>query len=125
MASTLYFHGHPINRKEAKNDVGLKIAQDVSSELEKLMWDLYLDFENDFQNRKAFFPAGDLALMPAPPQNAPKRKEYDLLHVMIESTGLSSRNVSKRRFTLIQPQPTQRILDEEILSVEWSHSPVA
>ncbi len=124
MASKLYFHGHPINRKEAKNDVGLKIAQNVPSQLETAMWNLYMDFEKEFQNSAPFFPAGDLSQLPIQ-GNTPRRKEYELLHVMIESSGLSSRNLSKRRFTLFQPQPGQRIVDEEILSIEWNHSPVA
>lgn len=119
MGSKLYFHGHPINRKEAKEDVGLKITQNLDPELENLMWDLYLDFEREFENRNPFYPLGDLCSMAGA---ATKTKDYTLLHGLIESTGLTSRNVSKRRYTLIQPQPGQRALDEAILSLEWNHS---
>ncbi len=34
MASKLYFHGHPINRQEAKNDLGLKVCLDLPAQLE-------------------------------------------------------------------------------------------
>ena len=45
MKSKLYFHGHPINRKEAK-ELNLKISFPSPKE-EKLIWDLYLEYEND------------------------------------------------------------------------------
>jgi hypothetical protein len=56
MASKLYFHGHPINRKEAENDLHLKVAKKVPDRVEKLMWDLYLDFEKDFKNQDIYNP---------------------------------------------------------------------
>ncbi len=124
MGSKLYFHGHPINRKEAKEDVGLKVAQNVKPELEDLLWDLYLDFEKEFENREPFFPAGALSAMAIPTGNPPppRKMEFTLLHGIIESATLSSKNKSKRRYSLIQTQPGQRMLDEEILSLEWNHS---
>src|SRR5262249_11929049 len=45
MASKLYFHGHPINREEAKKDLRLKVNANLTPELETTMWDLYKDFE--------------------------------------------------------------------------------
>lgn len=63
MASKLYFHGHPINRQEAKADLKLKITE-PAMELEEAMWQLYLDFEREFENDKVFNPAADLAAMP-------------------------------------------------------------
>ena len=35
------------------------------------MWDLYKDFEIEFENQSEFFPAGDLAAQATPPPNAP------------------------------------------------------
>lgn len=60
MASKLYFHGHPINRVEARNDLKLKVAQNVKPEFESLMWELYKDFEIEFNNVNTFNPAADL-----------------------------------------------------------------
>src|SRR5206468_9892687 len=34
MASKLYFHGHPINRQEARDDLHLKVTLEVPPELE-------------------------------------------------------------------------------------------
>jgi hypothetical protein len=50
MASRLYFHGHPINRREAKEDLRLKVSTELTAELEAVMWDLYREYEEEFQN---------------------------------------------------------------------------
>jgi hypothetical protein len=71
MASKLYFHGHPINRQEAKDDLKLKVTTDISPELEAAMWSLYLDYEEEFENLSVFNPAGDLAAMSGTPPMVP------------------------------------------------------
>jgi hypothetical protein len=38
LASKLYFHGHPINRKEARVELKLKVAENIPPELEASMW---------------------------------------------------------------------------------------
>src|SRR3972149_2180085 len=63
MASKLYFHGHPFNRNEATKDLKPKINLDLVPELESAMWNLYKDFESEFQNQSIFSPQGDLATM--------------------------------------------------------------
>jgi len=120
MASKLYFHGHPINRNEAKNDLRLKVDPEPVRELEDAMWGLYLDFEDEFRNREIFDPTPDLCTLAAT-QN-PAVKEYELLHAVVESRGLSSRFLTKRRLTLVQlPQPGQRVVQEDMLSQGWTH----
>ncbi len=129
MASKLYFHGHPINRREAKDDLRLKVNSELTPELEAAMWDLYKKYEEEFQNLDTFNPAGDLAqaLTPTPtpqPTSLPQ-KEYELLHAMVESTRLSSKMTTKRRFTLLGfQQPGQPAIREDILSQGWNHSQV-
>ncbi len=48
LVEKLYYHGHHVNRKEAKS-IGLKVInpEELSSELSELMWQLYLDYETD------------------------------------------------------------------------------
>lgn len=149
MASKLYFHGHPINRKEAKSDLKLKVVE-PPMDLEEVMWKLYMDFEQEFKNLTVFNPAEDLAAMPAPstapavPPGAsvpptvaapaaippgPKEKTYELVHAMIESEGLSSRHFTKRRYThmgmvMTPAGPAPHIL-EELLEQAWNHSAAA
>ena len=66
MASKLFFHGHPINRLEAKTDLKLKVCDDLKPDFENTIWKLYLDFETEFKNTEAFNPAMELASIPAP-----------------------------------------------------------
>lgn len=128
MASKLYFHGHPINRREAKDDLRLKVILDLEPALESAMWDLYRDYEQEFKNDIPFFPLGDLLSMKGQKQQQPPTKqEYELTHGIIESERLSSKHTTKRRFTLyeaVAQNQIQRLLDEEVLSQGWKHSPV-
>ena len=126
MASKLYFHGHPINRQEAKNDLRLKVVSELTPQLESAMWDLYKEYEEDFQNLDTFNPAGDLAQAPlqnVQPANLPT-KEYELLHAVVESARMSSKMTTKRRFTLLGFQAGQPAIREDILSQGWNHSQV-
>jgi hypothetical protein len=123
MASKLYFHGHPINRKEARDDLHLKVSPSSNNQLEELMWNLYLDFEAEFENTSIFNPAGILVTQ-TQPQNAPNSVDCTLLHAMIESPKLSSRFTTRHRFTSLQLAPGQTAIRDDVLSQLWSHSPV-
>lgn len=59
LTSKLYYHGHPINRKEAREQIGLKTVINATPELEKLMWDLYLEYENEIKADDPFDPLMD------------------------------------------------------------------
>lgn len=139
LASKLYFHGHPINRKEAKEDLKLQVKE--VPEVEDDMWKLYLDFESEFENQKEYNPIADMAAVqlsndsqatsvPPPAKDsplgspgAPPSKEYELLHTVIEDCNFCSRQVSRRRVSQIPPgQPGHPEFREELLGLGWSHS---
>lgn len=126
LASKLYFHGHPINRQEAKQDLGLKVNLEVQPELETLMWDLYKSFEEEFQNAVIFDPVVELQGLGSPPNaqgpNPPKTREFELFHASIESGRYASRYATRRRATLVQIQLGQQVLVDEVLSQGWTHS---
>ena len=153
LASKLYFHGHPINRKEAGKDIGLKVKLDLPPDLEAGMWDLYKEYEVEFDNLSVFNPAMDIAALqatqpqapiqpvpvPTQPVGAPAQpvqvqlafpppliKDYTIPHAIIESDRLSSKFVTKRRYTVLplplSPQPGQPLIREDILSQGWNHS---
>lgn len=61
LGSKLFFHGHPINRLEAKNDLDLKVNVELPPDLETAIWDLYKDYEIEFKNDEQLNPPGDLA----------------------------------------------------------------
>lgn len=132
LASKLYFHGHPINRREAKNELGLKIADNPSPELEMAMWKLYLDFETDLQNMTAFDPMAEIfnaAGQPIAPQQGQASiippgvfVELEDTFAIIESERLSSRFTAKRRFVVAGNGPQfEPLVRSENLSQGWNH----
>jgi hypothetical protein len=132
MASKLYFHGHPINRREAKTDLKLKVNADLQPELESAIWKLYKSFEKDFDNQNHFLPGGELAAkLPRPTptnvgQPAIAQEEFTLLHTIIESTRLVSKQASGRRYTLVRiPQTAQQAMVEDIITQGWSHEVIS
>jgi hypothetical protein len=138
LASKLYFHGHPINRKEAETELGLKIAKNIPPELEAAMWKLYLDYENELQNTVPFDPmaeifraAPDPALTPAGqmatiPPGISTTANSTL--AIIESARLSSTFETERRFVVTscgaQGEP---LIRNETLAQGWKNqqAPVA
>lgn len=59
LTSKLYYHGHPINRKEAKDQIGLSTIVIPSQNLENLMWDLYLEYEKEINPEEPFNPTNE------------------------------------------------------------------
>ncbi len=57
LTSKLFFHGHPINRTEAREQVGLVTVETPTAEVEDLMWELYTDYEQEMRLAQPFKPA--------------------------------------------------------------------
>lgn len=123
MASKLYFHGHPINRTEARNDLHLKVPGEVPSEIEQLMWSLYLDFEKQFKNQDVFNAPALTANVPNPPTpgatSAPQL--VDLIHAIVESEKISSVHSTHRQYRKIFMPTGQIGVQEDVLTQEWNH----
>lgn len=64
LKSNLFFHGHPINRDEAKDDLKLKVTK-PAPDIEKLMWQLYLDYEDTLKMTEQFNPLHELEVQAA------------------------------------------------------------
>ena len=72
LTSKSFYHGHPINRKEAKEEVGLETLEFPSQKVEELMWELYVEYEREMRLEEPFQPALDfLAQFPTLPPNQP------------------------------------------------------
>ncbi len=54
MTSKLYFHGHPIREWKAAEGSKLKVCENCPLEVETLMWELYLDFDKEFEKLGTF-----------------------------------------------------------------------
>jgi hypothetical protein len=61
LKSNLFFHGHPINRDEAKKDLKLKVVC-PPNDVESIMWDLYSQYEADMKLTEQFNIIRELGL---------------------------------------------------------------
>lgn len=124
LASKLYFHGHPINRKEAKQ-IGLNVQEDVPAEVEVLMWDIYEDFEKEMEFRTPFDPVAQLHLMPNKPVGVAGTYtdlasiDNKIRAVMVESARLSSGFELTIRHTLVSDPSLQQTLSIVSLGQGW------
>lgn len=135
LASRLYCHGHPINRTEAKNELRLEVADNVSPELYRTIWQLYEDFETEFSNRSPFDPFSDLRAQgsgwtlptpttpPTPADKEMRTVTHDLILAMVESTAISSADKMRQRFTLVSQFGAQDLPRQEILEAGWVQTP--
>jgi hypothetical protein len=49
-----HYHGHPINCREARQDIGLSFVQETSEELSKSVWSLFELYSDDFMLDQPF-----------------------------------------------------------------------
>ena len=69
LTSQLYFHGHPINRAEAREDVRLDFVEDATEAVETAMWNLYQGYDEEMEQTQPFDLHHELAArnaLPAP-----------------------------------------------------------
>lgn len=123
MTSKLYFHGHPINRKEAIDELCLKVTSDLQPALESAMWELYTQYEDDFQNRTAFNPVGELLEQIMPGQALPSPTIHEILLTLIESERMTSKQVNRLRYQALLAGPAQapQVMFQP-LSLQWEHA---
>ncbi len=84
LTEKLYYHGHAINRTEARRDLGLHVVK-PESKIEEAMWSLFLDYETDMRLNEPFHPYSYFT-----DASADYHLERDLLIVCIESGEMSS-----------------------------------
>jgi hypothetical protein len=64
LKSNLFYHGHPINRKEAKDDLNLKVSE-APKNLEEIMWNLYVAYDEALKLSSPFFPLHEVEVRSA------------------------------------------------------------
>jgi hypothetical protein len=74
--SKLFYHGHPINRLEAREELGLRTIEFPPASVEKPMWELYLEYEKEIRAEERFDPASEFLfafpdLKPGGPKTSP------------------------------------------------------
>lgn len=66
LTSQLYFHGHPINRREARDDLGLSFVSDAVPGVRNAMWKLFAAYESDMRLDQAFQPIQEAIAISGP-----------------------------------------------------------
>jgi hypothetical protein len=75
LKSNLFFHGHPINRDEAKVDLKLKVSKPPEG-VGSLMRNLYMEYEKAMRLKEPFNPLHEMEVRaPAKPVKAPPTTE--------------------------------------------------
>jgi Serine dehydrogenase proteinase len=118
LASKLYFHGHPINRVEAK-EIGLKILENVPADVESAMWDLYVDYENEMNFRVHHDAIAELWKKVDPNKPGTVNEEHELTGVMVESLPLTSAWSFKTRNSLTVDALGQAAVSAILLAQKW------
>src|SRR5258708_36300097 len=72
LTSRLYYHGHPISRTEAREELGLKFVKDATAAEADAMWALYKAYDEEMRlDEEVQFiqeaMAGAAPAVPAPP----------------------------------------------------------
>ena len=139
LASKLYFHGHPINRREARQELRLKVLDGVDTRLEEAMWALYQDFEQELKNDKIFDPMSEIFnQVPAPtaaPAGQPQSPPVIPIGLfaaiknklaIVESATLSSAFEREMRLIVVgSGQQLEPLVRQEILSQAWETTAAA
>ncbi len=100
LKSNLFYHGHPINRKEAKADLKLNV-EDPSDAVESLMWELYLQYESALRMNEPFNPVREMELksLAPPPATAPTTQQIvQQMQALAQSGAGLAPGVSEEQF---------------------------
>ncbi len=75
LSAELYYHGHPINRREARDDLGLSFVQDATPAVAERMWELYEAFDAEMHLNEPFNALFDAIAIGAPPIPPPQQQQ--------------------------------------------------
>jgi hypothetical protein len=98
LKSNLFYHGHPINRDEAKHDLKLKV-EDPTPEVETIMWELYCQYEADLKIKEPFNVLRELELKSGTPKAAVALTTQQLVQQMqgLAQAGIGLGAVSEQQ----------------------------
>lgn len=120
LTSKLYFHAHPINRVEAREQIGLRTVENADPTIQNLMWNLYLEYEKEMKLNVPFnyvfeYNRANINNEPA--------FEYNIKNILtyIESTQQSDRNIITYKFNNANAQTPlmPKALSAEVIEQGW------
>ena len=100
LKSNLFYHGHPINREEAKKDLKLKV-EEPTADVESLMWELYREYEDGLKLKEPFNVLRELELKlsaVAPPPTPLTTAQLVQQMQALAATGIGLGTVSEDQF---------------------------
>ena len=130
--SELFSHGHPINAREAREDLGLGFVHDANGEVAEAMWNVYEEFDLELQQDNPFnalreaIAVSPLAVPTAPGPNIPVMpsmanvKLGPLVHAFVESRTRSDAFQSESEMVITRDQMGNYASGQvQLLSQEW------
>lgn len=136
LGTKLYYHGHPINRAEARDQLGLDFVEDATPAVADAMWNLYeayateMALEADFQPVLSALGQGPLPPPPAiqvqkgqfaaPPPTVAVRKLAPVNGVCIESAARCDIRTAHFEVTLVREWNGKLTHNVEVVADEWS-----
>jgi hypothetical protein len=132
LKSNLFFHGHPINRGEARDDLKLKV-EDADAELEPLMWSLYEEYAQELQIAERFSSTHEWEIRQPPPAVPPATatpspvvRIENAKGAYLEAVSLSNVfliDMSIERTKINTPFGPQDATKQEVLWQRWRSHP--
>ena len=136
LTSRLYHHGHPINRREAREELSLPFVVDAPADVEERMWALYCAYRDEMQLETAFQPfveATDASAPPLPqppneirPDGTPspgfavhERKLPPAVSVSIDSARRSDRYVLQLDAVIVRQWSGESRIDLSVWQSGW------
>lgn len=117
LTSKLYYHGHPINRIEAERAVGIRTIAKPDTIVEDLIWNLYLQYEEEMKLESPFSPIFEF--MQSFPQLATgqkqKKPKASAKLVYIESVHKTDLNVLE--YEIIGAMDPNGIVNTQLLTL--------
>jgi hypothetical protein len=121
LSKELGSHDYLIFRKEALKIFGSQIR--IDSNIEKLIWDLYLDFQNEMELGIPFDLSIKLSQLQTPSPQTPRSTTIELKLALIESSESGDKAIQKINVTeQIIPQPNGQIVripNHEVVFSGW------
>ncbi|HEX6349156.1 MAG TPA: hypothetical protein VF160_07170 [Candidatus Dormibacteraeota bacterium] len=134
LGTELFYHGHPIGRVEARQEIGLDFVEFANRDTERAMWRLYSLYAEEMQLHEAFNAVHEaLAKGPlvapkpiSPPGDTPPTTDTRTLDLMkdvfVESESLSLYHESQVEVTLARDYMGRLLYAWELIADRWGEA---
>jgi hypothetical protein len=118
LSAELYYHGHPINRREAREDLGLSFVHDATPAVADRMWELYEAFDAEMRLNVAFNPLLDGIAQGAPPVPPPGQVAQNTVSLPT-TKGAFVQSTARSDALEFDYQVTMNRTDNGVIQAQW------